>query len=319
MFFSFSLLPFLRRSLFGISSEETTFARRGFSRGDSRTQGTLEHIGALFVEGYHLALADDRMEVLVPALEELEAAYRGFAFEGAAMALSLLDYFSPFKRRLASFIRGPGAHHVYMLHVGAGWTLGRLPRSLQGLMGQFDPLLSWLVVDGYGFHQGFFSWPRFIAGQEMPAHLSAQAAQVFDQGLGRSLWFVKGADIARIHEAVFAFPAERRRDLWSGIGLACAYAGGIGQDEVQALCSAAGTARWHLAQGAAFAAKARQRAGNPAAHTDLACRIFSGLSSEEAAAVSDACLIDLPQGAYALWRARIRAQLAGQNERVEQG
>src|SRR5581483_9200917 len=91
MFFSFSLLPFLRRSLFGISSEETTFARRGFSRGDSRTQGILEHIGALFVEGYHLALADDRMEVLVPALEELEAAYRGFAFEGAAMALSLLD------------------------------------------------------------------------------------------------------------------------------------------------------------------------------------------------------------------------------------
>src|SRR3712207_8380154 len=53
-----------------------------------------------------------------------------------------------------------------------------------------------------------------------------------DQGLGRSLWFVQGADVRRIPATVNAFPAERRPDLWSGLGLACGYAGGRTRAEV---------------------------------------------------------------------------------------
>jgi hypothetical protein len=323
--FSLGRLRRLRRSLFGISLEETTFAKRGFYQGDAHAQRTLELSGASFVQGYNAALDDDRFEALVPSLQSIDPALRGFAYEGAAMGLALLDYLFPFKRRLNAFIEGPGNDHIYMLHVGAGWTLGILPRSARRLMQQFNPLLSWLVVDGYGFHEGFFSWRRFIQNQALPLRLFGNALQVFDQGLGRSLWFVKGADVTQIIDTIHAFHPARQSDLWSGVGLACAYAGGVERDAIQTLCDAAGKYRPHLAQGAAFAAKARQRAGNLVAHTDLACQIFSGRPANEAARITDESLEDLPQGeqAYAIWRSRIRARLIEQHEQagvpLEQG
>ena len=35
---------------------------------------------------------------------------------------------------------------------------------------------------------------------------------VFDQGLGRSLWFVEGADVSKIRATVRGFPAARRAE-----------------------------------------------------------------------------------------------------------
>jgi hypothetical protein len=308
----------LRRSLFGIPLEATTFAKRGFYRGERAAQDRLESIAATFLQGYHAVLEDDRFEVLIPSLQEIEEERRGFAYEGAAMGFALLDYFLPFKQGLEAFMQGPGANHIYMLHVGAGWTLGRLPRSASKLMQRYDPLLGWLVLDGYGFHQGFFSWPRFVENHLPPARFSGYALKAFDQGLGRSLWFVKGADIEQIAQTIEGFPSQRRSDLWSGVGLASAYAGGIERAELEQLYHLAGKYRWHLAQGTVFAATARHKAENPAAHTDLACVIFTGYSSDEAARLSDLCLEDLPQGedAYELWRLRLRSRLAEQNERV---
>lgn len=308
----------LRRSLFGIPLEATTFAKRGFYQGDKAAQHRLELIAATFLRGYHAVLEDDSFDTLVPSLQGIEPELQGFAYEGAAMAFALLDYFLPRKRGLVAFMQGPGANHIYMLHVGAGWTLGRLPRSANKLMQQYDPLLSWLVLDGYGFHQGFFSWPRFIENHVPPTRLSGYALRAFDQGLGRSLWFVKGADVDQVGLAIAAFPPERRGDLWSGIGLASAYAGGVERSGLELIYHLAGKHRWHLAQGAVFAAKARQRAETPAAHTNLACTIFTGYSSDEAAQLSDLCLEGLPPGeeAYELWRLRLRSRLAEQNERV---
>ena len=72
-----------------------------------------------------------------------------------------------------------------------------------------------------------------------------------------------------------------------GIGLACAYAGGVDAESVRHLRTQARDYVGHVAQGAAFAAKARSRAGNPADHTDLACRIIGGVTAKEAAAITD--------------------------------
>ncbi|HEV2150298.1 MAG TPA: DUF1702 family protein, partial [Longimicrobiaceae bacterium] len=59
-----------------------------------------------------------------------------------------------------------------------------------------------------------------------------------------------------------------------------------------------------------FAARARQRAGNPAEHTERACRALCGCSADAAAAVTDAALEGLaPRGelpAYEAWRLRIQ-------------
>jgi hypothetical protein len=308
----------VRRALFGISPRETSFARRRF-RGDSAAvREHLEEVGRSFVRGYNAALEEDRPPALAARLEaEVERSHQGFAYEGAGMALALLDTLIPGRRDcLARFLAGPGSSHAYIVHVGAGWILARLPISPERLLARLeDPTLRWLALDGYGFHEGFFRWPRSVARREVPRKLRGYARRGFDQGLGRSLWFVDGADVRLIPRTIGAFPAERRPGLWSGVGLACAYAGGRGQADLAALRRAAGPHAAQLAQGVAFAAKARERAGNPAAHTELACRVVCGMSAGAAAAVTDEALRGLPadrpgEPAFEVWRRRIQDRFA---------
>ncbi|MET0400492.1 MAG: DUF1702 family protein, partial [Longimicrobiaceae bacterium] len=63
-----------------------------------------------------------------------------------------------------------------------------------------------------------------------------------------------------------------------------------------------------------FAARARQRAGNPAEHTERACRALCGASADAAAAATEAALEDLAprEGlpAYEVWRLRIQQSFA---------
>jgi enediyne biosynthesis protein E3 len=307
-----SVLGRLRRRLFGISIEETSFARRGFRGGDQRIRQRLEQIGRTFLHGYHAALEEDRPDRLASALDPIELDLRGFAFEGAGMGLYLLDLLTPWRRdRLSRFLSGPGEPHAYMVHVGAGWALAQLRRRGDHALAQFDPLLGWLAIDGYGFHQGYFHWPDSVDRHLVPGRISGYAHRVFDQGLGRSLWFVEGAEIARITETIARFPRSRHADLWSGVGLACAYAGGVPAEAIDILIVNAGPNHPHFAQGVAFAAKARERAGNPGSHTDLACRNVCGMTAREAARLTDHALIDLPvdptTAPYEIWRQRIQA------------
>jgi hypothetical protein len=303
----------LKRALFGIKPEETTFAKRRF-RGDSgAVRARLEKVGSCFVAGYHAGLEEPGREALAARIDrEVDREHRGFAFEGAGMALALLDTLIPGRRdRLARLLAGPGDAQRYIINVGAGWILARLPLSPERLLARLDPILGWLALDGYGFHEGYFRWPRSVERREVPRKLRGYARRGFDQGLGRSLWFVDGADVRLLPQTIGAFPPERRPDLWAGLGLAVGYAGGRSEGEIAELRRAAGPLAPELAQGVAFAAKARERAGTPAAHTELAARVICDRSAAEAAAVSDAAQEDLPadrpgEPAYEVWRRRIQ-------------
>ncbi len=304
----------LRKLVFGISPDETSFIRRGFHCGDPRTQRQLERVGQTFVRGYNAALTSDDLDRLTTNLDETDLELRGFAYEGAAMALNLLDFFMPWKGRLDAFLNGSGKNHAYMVHVGAGWTLARLPRSPERMISKMDPLLGYLAIDGYGFHEGYFHAQRSFEQRAIPRKISGYAARAFDQGLGRSLWFVTCADIERISSVIASFPESRRADLWSGVGLACAYAGATNGRALQRLRKAAQDFLPQVAQGAAFAAKARARAGNPAQHTERACRLFCDLPAGAAAAITDSAL-DRPRPTtneplYEVWRQTIQSHFA---------
>lgn len=317
----------IRKLLFQISPREVLFARRGFEPCSGPVQARLERVGQEFLAGYHAAMECDAPEPLARSLALVEAEFRGFAYEGAAMALVLLDRLMPGNgRRFHLFLQGPGAAHAYMAHVGAGWAVARLPwlrndvpRACSGM----DPLLRWLLLDGYGFHEGYFHWPASVSRHAVPRGLSGYAARAFDQGLGRSLWFVGGADVERIASLAAGFAPARHGDLYAGLGLACAYAGGMSGDEIHRLCAAAGPHLPAFAQGVAFAARARQRAGNPTAHTELVCREVWRLGQDAAAAITGRALEGLPSGdvefpaaepAYEAWRMRIQREAAAVNE-----
>jgi enediyne biosynthesis protein E3 len=306
---------FLRGRLLGISDDETAFSRRGFHSLNDEARHSLEAVGRAFVRGYQAALEETDQIQVVTRLELVELSLRGFAYEGAAMAFALIDGLSPWKRsRIGAFLQGPGARYCYMGHVGVGWAVARLRRVAQvASVPPLDPLLRWLVFDGYGFHQAYFHPQRFVDRHEATRFRGSYAARVVDQGIGRALWFVNGADPDRIAGVVASFPAARRPDLWSGIGLAATYAGGINQAALEALRDAAGPCLPEAAQGAAFAAKARLHAGNPTPHTERAVRILCGASSVAAAAITDQALQGLPATAvetpipsYEHWRQRVQ-------------
>lgn len=301
----------LNKALFGISSTETLVERRGFTVVDARVKARIEQIGASFVEGYHAALLENQSERLAATLNAAPLELRGFVFEGAAMGLMISDFVAPWRAsRWQAFLDGPGHAHLYILYVGAGWALARLPVSVSRMLKNMDPLLRWLAVDGYGFHEGYFHANNAITDQRYPSGLSGYGCCAFDQGLGRSLWFVHGADEERIANSIGSFPEARRSALWGGLGLAVAYAGGVEAKHLENLVTFAENYRPQLAQGAAFAAKARQRAGNPAEHTETACRIICKMSLDQAAKLTDDALLALPADsalpAYEHWRQRIQ-------------
>jgi hypothetical protein len=218
------------------------------------------------------------------------------------------------KNRWRTFTERFATSHLYMMHVGLGWAIAVLRRSVTSNLARLDPLLGWLVVDGYGFHEGYFNWPQYIERRELPARLNGYERRVFDQGLGRSIWFVKGANVAAVASAINAFPFARRDDLWSGTGLACAYAGGCDRDAIASLRAAAGEHLPALAQGVAFAAKTRQRAANLNPHTETVSRLICGQSAAGIAAITDAALNDLHGDgelpAYEVWRRRVQNEFA---------
>jgi enediyne biosynthesis protein E3 len=314
--------------LLRIDGREVTFARRGFSSPKSEVRERLEHVGTIFLVGYHAALQERELEALGGRLEQVASEYRGFAYEGAAMALTLQDAIAPGPTRLTEFMAGAGKQHIYMLHVGAGWAYARLPwlrRRIEAVIRKFDPVLRWLVLDGYGFHQGYFHFK--IPLSSALTRLSISSRHVFYQGLGRSLWFVHGCDPLQISKTISGFPALYQCDAWSGIGLACAYAGGAASPDLQELMSLAGCFDTALAQGAAFAAKARQLAGNKAAHTEQACAVLAGVKAEQAAALCDRALAQVNRDSsapYQQWRELVqnyllsmRNPLRGNSDEIE--
>jgi hypothetical protein len=305
----------LRLRLLGIGPLEASFERRGFRPAAPAAQARLEEAGRTFIRGYRAALTDDAQPALERSLQMIDLELRGFAYEGAAMALALLDRVAPWRRhRLDRFIAGPARDHTYMAHVGAGWAWARL-RLGPGPARSLDPLLRWLALDGYGFHQGYFDRLRDVRTARAPRRFGGYAQRAFDQGLGRSLWFAAGTDPLYIAGMLEGFDDARRPDLWSGVALAATYAGGAAPETLDELRRAGEGHASQLAQGAAFAAAARERAGNPAAHSDLACRLLAGRSARALAALVDAAAHDLPpDGAvpsYEVWRARIRSALGG--------
>jgi hypothetical protein len=230
------------------------------------------------------------------------------------MAFALRDALWPFgPSLLSSLAAGSGAPHAYMVTVGAGWAwallrLDAVPRGLK-----LDSAHGWLALDGVGFYYGYFHSRRAVHAARRPRGLHGYAARAFDQGLGRSLWFVDGARVAAVAERIAGFSEDRRGDLWSGVGLASAYAGGADADQVFEVASRSGSLE-HFAQGVAFAAEARDRAGNPADHTaGLAQRVWGRTCADVALRVRE--LRDVPPSAgdtnstlpdYELWRARVR-------------
>jgi hypothetical protein len=310
----------LRRTLTPDVSE-TSLEVRGFHVKDTAARERLETVGKSFLGGFAHAIEARSTAEAEERLEKVPGAFRGFAYEGAAMSLAILDAL-PIGGggRVERFLRGRADQHVYMAYIGVGWAMARLPRWRWSRLPAPDPLLRWLVLDGYGFHQAYFHTARYVEEQFTDDRFRWPtdgprwyASRVIDQGVGRAMWFVGGADAALVATMVEKFPEHRRSDLYSGAGLAASYAGGADEEELRLFWERAGKHRPSVAQASAFAAEARVRAGLVQPHNELATRVFCGMSPVDAARIT---LLARPteavrghEPAYEVWRQRVAGEL----------
>jgi hypothetical protein len=309
----------LRCRIFLPDQSEVTFERRGFYAPDAVRQGNLEKVGTKFLEGFACGMGGRSLPDIESSLEMIDPGFRGFAYEGCSMALAVRDGIALANRHwVRDLLASRGAAHIYMAYIGVGWAMARLPRVRWRAIAPRDPLLRWLALDGYGFHQAYFRTRKYVEGQfqaPIPGWSPGYASRAADQGIGRALWFVNGSDVAHVADTIGKFAPSRQADLWSGAALASVYAGGAEAGELEEMVRLAGPYRSHAAQGAAFAAGARVLAGLVTPGTELGTKVHCGMSAAEAAAVTDEARLDLPETdgpvpAYELWRERIRKRFA---------
>ena len=178
---------------------------------------------AYFMHGFSEALKVP-LEALPKLLQVTPFQGRGFAMEGMAMALTLMDELSPAPHsRLCFLLDGRSAEEQTLGAIGVGWASARLGKTIDWLPDGLQPRYRFAVADGYGFHHGFFHSNRFT-DKGFPVR-SGQLGYYYDIGLGRALWFVHTGNVKPIEHTIDRFLPNRRKQLWRGVGTACAFTG----------------------------------------------------------------------------------------------
>ena len=304
-----TMLGAIRKRLIAPPMNVTSFAVRGF-RTDTPAREKLEESARQFTMGFEIAVEQKGEDAIAERLELLDKEYRGFAYEGAVMALTLRDVMSPVpgNKNVENFVRvgGLGEHQIFMAYIGVGFALARLPKFLwrralpdQSLLPE-DPSLNWMILDGYAFHESFFNTDKWVHQQYVSPRVPWKwkgshdwVLKAMDHGVGRSLWFVNAGDVEDLANMINGFAPARRPDLWSGAALAANYAGGVGEDALNEFVKRSWDYRTEVAVGAVLAIKQRVMSDLVTPHTELASQIFCNMPPDEAAALTDWARVDL--------------------------
>lgn len=283
-----------RSSLLGLSPADMQAVTHHFRDARPALRERLDGICDAFRLGYNAAMVAEDADALIAALDEQEPDLRGWTYEGAGMGVAIRVQLTPGSRLLAEYLER-GDAHLYLIEVGVGWALGKVPLRHGAVWGQTGTDYHWLAWDGWGFHDAVFRTERALVKQAgRPAGAGEGAS--YDQGLGRALWFVECAEPERIATRIGSFHPDRRADLWGGVGLAACYACGVDEDTLRAALAQAGAHAGQVRVGASLAALARARAGNLSPAAERACRALTGRSAEEAAATARALIEATPSG-----------------------
>lgn len=319
-----TLLGSLRRLVLSPSLTDVSFAARGFPVTATGATRALEAIPQSVVCGFEWGIDFTRQQDLTRRLDLVDAELRGFAYEGATMALTVRDAMAGGRgKRARKLLTGPGRPHTFLTYIGIGFAMARLPRPLwrtvlPDLTGTpYYPTMSWLAVDGYGFDRAYFDTGTVVTRQRRPDPYPWRGRadyfpRAVDQGIGRALWFIHGGVPDAVSAAVRRFAPVRRADLWSGVGLAATFAGGCDATGLKSLREDSDEHWPHLAQGAVFAAKARAFSGFVAEHTEGAVQALAGLSVPAASALADDVSLSAASAGetdYETWRRQVREHL----------
>ena len=304
--------PAVIRKFLALDPRRVEFRVRGFDLADKSHEARLESIGKAFLRGYNLTLAAHSLAQFEQAMGQETDLLRGFFIEGGAMGSALVDSLPFREAMLPRYIARFAGQFPILVHAGVGLTISKLRWREPGIMAELDPFYRWLAYDGLGYHNMYFEPDKTLTGPKRV--LEGYASRAYDQGAGRGIWFISGADVGKAAATIATMAEDRRPDLWAGVGLAMCYAGPSDAGTFLDARRLAGPCAADMATGVAIACTARVKDQSllpeiREAVTALWAATPEALAEKvEAMRHSAVSTADTP--AYGIWRATVASEFA---------
>jgi enediyne biosynthesis protein E3 len=271
----------------------------------------MEKIKDIFQHALYISTEHQDRE-LATYLKTVDLEFRAVAYEGIAMGLALTDLETGTLQQWRSFTRTSSAVYLPHIHVGLGWAVAKQRVPSLAFIDPLDPIMQFRVADGCGYYDGTFRKLQTITKKERSNAIEPKDFQAYDQGVGRSLWYLYKGNNDLVNSAIQQFADARRADLWRGVGIACSFVGGCDERSLRDLQDLAASDKRQLAIGAAFTARARIQTNSVTNSSKLACRVWGNLSVERAMQLTEATqpsATGAGDEVYKIWVSQLESEL----------
>ena len=242
----------------------------------------MENIKTIFQAAQENASKVEDLNELVFQLESTEREFLSVAYEGAAMGLALKDLSKGGSIQNWLAFVGAAKKHSPQVYIGMGWAVAQEKYDTSSFIDKLPANMQFRIWDGCGYFDGIFRQRQTIKSQNRLEYIAEKNYKAYDEGLGRSIWYICKGDETKVQEMIQQFSPERHSDLWRGIGIACSYVGGFEENALKVLVASAGEHNTQLGIGAAMVAESRIEADSYTKDIDLANLVFNDLTAEEA-------------------------------------
>ena len=221
----------------------------------SQIAQNIETVFNTFQQGKALSDQELGLDELISKLNEFEPRYRSVAFEGASMSVALQNSIETWKTYAEQTEK-----HATQVHIGLGWAIAEQQIDLASSLSQIDSAWQQKVLDGYGYWHGLFRRRLTIRTQQIPTEITSEHQTGFDQGVGRSIWYLSKGNVSKLENIISHFTDERKPNLWQGLGVASTYVGGCSDELIAELNSAAGENKTNFDKGVCSAEESMKAA-----------------------------------------------------------
>lgn len=274
---------------------------------DSSTNiaGRIELIVLTFQVGRKFAEEILDLADLVSQLNEVDEEFRSMAFEGASMAIAIQSIESEDGLQRWSEFLDTNPKYATQIMIGLGWAIGEKDRNPESVFVSLDPMIQARALDGFGYFMGLFRRRISIRTQQIPEGIPDELQLAFDQGIGRSLWYISKGDLEMLERMMDSFPEYRQKHMWRGIGVACPVVGGCDGQHLNNLRQLAGEFKTQLETGCALAARSSVASNSENRFLDDACELWLNRSM-----LDSARLTEIDNESYAGWVEAISAAVS---------
>lgn len=273
----------------------------------------IDVIRNIFLDAQQAVIRYSDFKLLLDYLENTPVEFRSVAFEAAAAALAVNDFENNSELNQWKAFKELTLNHEAQVHVGLGWGMAQVRLTDFSFINTIVPLMQARVFDGYGYYDGMVRQRQHVINKIIPDHIPLELLAAYNQGIGRSLWYLSEGSINKLSNLLNGFASPRLIGLWRGIGVASAYVGGCSAQTLSNLCTLADSYQPQLASGTFLAACARLIAKSPLAETQTACEQLCKLSPAEVLLLNSKILesINLSAGdAYFIFLDKVEKELS---------